>query len=94
MKEYRVRCEWVEIKNDGKETRRMAYPINEYGSSILTTFKSYEDAYSACEKYRAYAAKYEKHNAEMRKHYPKLYMNEIRFDNFRIETREVTEWTL
>ena len=91
-KEYRVRCERIETDRNGKVKRLDSYPVSKAGSFLTTTFKTYQDAFSACERYRAYAAEYAMHCKRIRKNNPELYPKDVRFDNFRVETRDVTDW--
>ena len=93
MKEYRIVCDIVRTKQNGQEITRMEqYPYGSSGSTIgHHPFHDKSEAEAYLEQYIEWGKEYIRKVDNDRKYYPDLY-EKIELKNYKIMSREVTEW--
>ena len=93
MTEYRIVCDHVRTDNAGRSwVLEARHPLGATGNTVNSIFRDKEEAEHQMEKYKEYGKAYELRSEMMAATYPKLYSTIIRQINYRIQSREVTDW--
>ena len=86
-------CDQVRTDSVGRswiETAR--YPIGSHGNHLTTVFRDKEDAEAKLVQWEQYGKEFEESRIEMNKRFPKLAETIIHQVNYRIQSRDVTDW--
>lgn len=93
MTEFRIVCDHVRTDKKGHSwVFEARYPIGETGNTIQATCKKREEAENWMERLKKYGEAYERYQTAQAAIYPDLYSTITRQVNYRIQSREVTEW--
>lgn len=93
MKEYRVVCDVsVYVDNELKRVVKESAPYSSTGICQRREFNTYEEAYDYMEKVTIWSAEFMKKQERNNKAYPDLCTTLHQIYNYRIQSREVSEW--
>ena len=93
MTEFRVMCDHVKVDKKGRSWIEQARrPIGRTGQTLTTVFKDKAEAEKCLEKWEQSGKAYEENRIEMAQRFPDLYTTIIHQTNYRVQSREVTDW--
>lgn len=93
MTEFRIVCDHVRTDKKGNSRVFEArHPMGETGNTIQVTYKTREEAEISMEMLKKYGEAYERNQTAQAAKHPDLYSTITRQVNYRIQSREVTEW--
>lgn len=93
MKEYRIVCDQVRTDTKGRSwTTFEQYPIGLHGNALMSVFHKKADAEIVLKQWKLFGKEFERNCEEDNKRYPSICTTIIHQLNYRVQSREVTNW--